>query len=627
MRFLEEVAGGRSSADGARRWGAVLGRANGWATIRAAAAHSFFDSDVTRSNCGAAALPLPLRACRVPSGQSVRALPRANSGWGGLGAAVRSALPRVRRVAGRVRAEKRVIGHIFALGCECRRSFVGESTAGRVSRRERAPSGSLPASGVGCGLRSPRGRVATTRLKRSRDRGRGHAQEIARLHATASTTFCHVGVQGGRLLPAHDLRARRCRTLSCRRASTAAWRQSTVEEAMEPIPFWMLQQLLRRRARRLHQGSVPSVHSDAFTAAPPAAGGLAHSLALARGDAPTAGPLMHPCSTSSSTTSGQSRRLQPAGPVRADRPARGRRHRSTARARSRPCGPSRRSSRAAGRIAPLVGLHQPLRGPPGRTTLPGLFLAAGRSAPEKRSIRSCRRRTTATARGRAPRCPTAIRVRTRPTTRRPRSRTAACRSRAPSTSRRASSTTSIRSIGTRPTPSRPLTVDDAIALLRGAHARGRYLAVGLHKPHMPWQATAADFALHPLESVDLPVPRRRRTRRARFRLLVAVRASWRQPVADADARAARRVPRRRPGWIGRSVGSTSWTLSASRTRPRWSRTRTTAGTWASTTCAKMTTRRARYASSARRGCRAALPHRRPSSNSSMSCRRLPHSPG
>ena len=100
-------------AGGERSWAAR----SGWATIRAAAAHSFFDSDVTRSNCGAAALPLPLRTCGVPSGQSVRALPRANSGWGGLGAAVRSALPRVRRVAGRVRVEKRVIGHIFALGC------------------------------------------------------------------------------------------------------------------------------------------------------------------------------------------------------------------------------------------------------------------------------------------------------------------------------------------------------------------------------------------------------------------------------------------------------------------------------------------------------------------------------
>ena len=58
------------------------------------------------------------------------------------------------------------------------------------------------------------------------------------------------------------------------RASTAAWRQSTVEEAMEPIPFWMLPSSCSDGVQggRLHQGSwiVPSVHSDAFTAAPPA---------------------------------------------------------------------------------------------------------------------------------------------------------------------------------------------------------------------------------------------------------------------------------------------------------------------------------------------------------------------
>jgi len=130
-------------AGGERSWAAR----SGWATIRAAAAHSFFDSDVTRSNCGAAALPLPLRTCGVPSGQSVRALPRANSGWGGLGAAVRSALPRVRRVAGRVRVEKRVIGHIFALGCECRRSFVGESKGWTGLATRARPRAGFPLAG------------------------------------------------------------------------------------------------------------------------------------------------------------------------------------------------------------------------------------------------------------------------------------------------------------------------------------------------------------------------------------------------------------------------------------------------------------------------------------------------
>ena len=40
-------------------------------------------------------------------------------------------------------------------------------------------------------------------------------------------------------------------------ASTAAWRQSTVEEAMEPIPFWMLPSSCSDGVQggRLHQGS------------------------------------------------------------------------------------------------------------------------------------------------------------------------------------------------------------------------------------------------------------------------------------------------------------------------------------------------------------------------------------
>lgn len=50
------------------------------------------------------------------------------------------------------------------------------------------------------------------------------------------------------------------------------------------------------------------------------------------------------------------------------------------------------------------------------------------------------------------------------------------------------------------------TVEAAIGLLRKAHADNAffYLAVGLHKPHMPWQAAAEDWAQHPLQDVDLP---------------------------------------------------------------------------------------------------------------------------
>jgi len=49
-----------------------------------------------------------------------------------------------------------------------------------------------------------------------------------------------------------------------------------------------------------------------------------------------------------------------------------------------------------------------------------------------------------------------------------------------------------------------LTVDDAIKLLRAAANKPFYLAVGMHKPHIPWQASEEDFAAHPLETIDLP---------------------------------------------------------------------------------------------------------------------------
>jgi len=55
-----------------------------------------------------------------------------------------------------------------------------------------------------------------------------------------------------------------------------------------------------------------------------------------------------------------------------------------------------------------------------------------------------------------------------------------------------------------------LTVDKAIAYLRDlskAPARPFYLAVGMHKPHLPWQASEEDFAKHPLDSVSLPANR------------------------------------------------------------------------------------------------------------------------
>jgi arylsulfatase A-like enzyme len=49
-----------------------------------------------------------------------------------------------------------------------------------------------------------------------------------------------------------------------------------------------------------------------------------------------------------------------------------------------------------------------------------------------------------------------------------------------------------------------LTISHAIELLRGAKHKQFYLAVGLHKPHIPWQYAPEDLEKHPLESVDLP---------------------------------------------------------------------------------------------------------------------------
>jgi iduronate 2-sulfatase len=49
-------------------------------------------------------------------------------------------------------------------------------------------------------------------------------------------------------------------------------------------------------------------------------------------------------------------------------------------------------------------------------------------------------------------------------------------------------------------------VDEAITLLKKVgKADNFYLAVGMHKPHMPWQASKADFDAHPLDSVKAAV--------------------------------------------------------------------------------------------------------------------------
>jgi hypothetical protein len=52
--------------------------------------------------------------------------------------------------------------------------------------------------------------------------------------------------------------------------------------------------------------------------------------------------------------------------------------------------------------------------------------------------------------------------------------------------------------GSRPTVSR-------LRMAGAAAGRQFYLAVGLHKPHLPYQAAAEDFAKHPLDSINLPL--------------------------------------------------------------------------------------------------------------------------
>ena len=90
-----------------------------------------------------------------------------------------------------------------------------------------------------------------------------------------------------------------------------------------------------------------------------------------------------------------------------------------------------------------------------------------------------------------------------------------------------------------------LSVELALRQLRAAAGAGRqfYLAVGVHKPHLPWQASAADFAAHPLADVEP----------ARFRVPpagvpgIALQDSDSKdpftPLPNASARAARRAYR------------------------------------------------------------------------------------
>jgi len=89
-----------------------------------------------------------------------------------------------------------------------------------------------------------------------------------------------------------------------------------------------------------------------------------------------------------------------------------------------------------------------------------------------------------------------------------------------------------------------------------------YLAVGVHKPHMPWQAAPEDWAAHPLENVDLarnPLPPHGMPDVA-FHFSDGVDSGvlehtdpW-HPLTDTHARAARRAYRAAVTGVDRKLG-------------------------------------------------------------------------
>eukprot|EP01065_Artemidia_motanka_P017171 TRINITY_DN2070_c0_g1_i1.p1 TRINITY_DN2070_c0_g1~~TRINITY_DN2070_c0_g1_i1.p1 ORF type:complete len:438 (+),score=136.17 TRINITY_DN2070_c0_g1_i1:333-1646(+) len=104
-----------------------------------------------------------------------------------------------------------------------------------------------------------------------------------------------------------------------------------------------------------------------------------------------------------------------------------------------------------------------------------------------------------------------------------------------------------------------MTVDHAVRLMRTAVSKQRffYLGVGLHKPHMPWQASAEDFDKHPLESVDLPLhplPPTDMPGVAFHFTDTEGRASPWTPIGGDDARKARRAYRAAVTGMDRKLG-------------------------------------------------------------------------
>jgi iduronate 2-sulfatase len=90
-------------------------------------------------------------------------------------------------------------------------------------------------------------------------------------------------------------------------------------------------------------------------------------------------------------------------------------------------------------------------------------------------------------------------------------------------------------------------VDEAIALLRKVPAdKFFYLAVGMHKPHLPWQYAKKDSDLHPLAAIDLPRHRLPPVDAPPIALRFtdgAIHDSVYDPISNASMRRARRAYR------------------------------------------------------------------------------------
>eukprot|EP00656_Telonema_subtile_P001035 TRINITY_DN10496_c0_g1_i1.p1 TRINITY_DN10496_c0_g1~~TRINITY_DN10496_c0_g1_i1.p1 ORF type:complete len:530 (+),score=91.34 TRINITY_DN10496_c0_g1_i1:188-1777(+) len=104
-----------------------------------------------------------------------------------------------------------------------------------------------------------------------------------------------------------------------------------------------------------------------------------------------------------------------------------------------------------------------------------------------------------------------------------------------------------------------LSVSHGIELMQQAKKQGKnfYLAVGMHKPHIPWQASLADFAKHPLDSVDLPTHTQPPVGMPEIAYRMTdgeAHDSPYDPVSDTDTRSARRAYRAAVTGMDRKLG-------------------------------------------------------------------------